>query len=55
LQARWGIFLRSLAEAAFARTGFHPERGTISLDDLVRMYAGHGAKHLEHIRAAIES
>jgi hypothetical protein len=44
-----------LPEAAFARTAFHPERGEISLDEIVRMYGGHGAKHLEHIRTAIES
>ena len=55
LHARWGAFLRALPEAAFARTAFHPERGTMSLDDLVRSYGGHGAKHMEHIRTAIES
>src|SRR5271157_3236298 len=55
IHARWGAFLRSLPEEAFARTAYHPERGELSLDDLVRMYAGHGAKHLEHIRTAIES
>ena len=55
LQARWGAFLRALPEAAFARTAFHPERGTLSLDDMVRSYGGHGTKHLEHIRTAIES
>ncbi|MGO9241220.1 MAG: DinB family protein [Bryobacteraceae bacterium] len=55
MHARWVEFLRSLPKAAWDRTGYHPERGVISLDDLVRIYAGHGAKHLEHIRAAIEA
>ncbi|MGD0579940.1 MAG: DinB family protein [Bryobacteraceae bacterium] len=55
MHARWGAFLRALPEAAFARTAFHPERGEVSMDDLVRMYAGHGLKHLEHIRKALES
>ena len=55
MHARWGAFLRSLPETAFARTAYHPERGEISMDDLVRIYAGHGAKHLEHIKAAINS
>ncbi len=53
--ARWAAFLRALPDDAFNRTGFHPERGTVSLDDLVRIYAGHGEKHLEHIRIAFGS
>jgi hypothetical protein len=53
--ARWAAFLRALPEEAFTRTGFHPERGTMSLDVLVRIYAGHGEKHLEHIRTAFSS
>jgi hypothetical protein len=55
VHARWAAFLKALPEEAFNRTGFHPERGTVSLDDLVKMYAGHGEKHLEHIRTAFHS
>ena len=54
-QARMAAFLSALPEGAFARTAFHPERGTMTLDDLVRIYSGHGEKHLGHIRTAIES
>jgi hypothetical protein len=53
--ARWAAFLGALPEDAFTRTGLHPERGTVSLDDLVRIYAGHGEKHLGHIRTAFNS
>ena len=53
--ARWAAFLLALPDEAFSRTGFHPERGTLSLDDLVRIYAGHGEKHLGHIRTAFSS
>ena len=55
MHTRWVAFLRALPAPAWERTGLHPERGVISIDDLVRIYAGHGAKHLEHIRMAIES
>ena len=55
LHARWAAFLLALPDEAFSRTGFHPERGSVSLDDLVRIYAGHGEKHLEHIRTAFNS
>ena len=54
LHARWSAFLRALPESAFERTGFHPERGSVTLDDLVRIYAGHGEKHLVHIRTALK-
>jgi hypothetical protein len=55
VHARWTAFLKALPDEAFSRNGFHPERGPVTLDDLVRIYAGHGEKHLEHIRTAINS
>jgi hypothetical protein len=55
VHARWAAFLQALPEEAFSRTGFHPERGAMTLDDLVRIYSGHGEKHLEHIRTAFNS
>jgi hypothetical protein len=53
LHARWAAFLKSLPEAAWARTAFHPERGNITLEDLLKTYSGHGEKHVGHIRAGI--
>jgi hypothetical protein len=55
IHARWAAFLTALPEEAFSRTGVHSERGPVSLDDLLRIYSGHGEKHLGHIRTAINS
>jgi hypothetical protein len=53
VHARWAAFLRSLPETAWSRTGFHPERGPLTLEDLLRIYSGHGEKHVGHIRQGI--
>jgi len=53
LHARWAAFLRALPEAAWSRVAFHPENGEMSLETLLRGYAGHGEKHLEHIRTGL--
>jgi uncharacterized damage-inducible protein DinB len=53
LHRRWMTLLRSLGEAEFARTLDHPEHGTMRLDQLLAMYAWHGAHHLAHIRIAL--
>jgi hypothetical protein len=39
----------TLAEADFARTFFHPERGVVRLDSTLGMYAWHGRHHEAHI------
>jgi hypothetical protein len=49
LHERWTALLRSLPEEAWARTAFHPERGDITLDDQLALYAEHGAKHAKQI------
>ncbi|MFY9342543.1 MAG: putative metal-dependent hydrolase [Planctomycetota bacterium] len=49
LHERWATCLRSLPEAAFAKTCVHSERGAMTLDDLVALYAWHGAHHVAHI------
>ena len=46
---RWVHFLRSLDETAFARTVQHPERGSMSINDLLQLYAWHGQHHTAHI------
>ena len=49
----WPAFTRALAEtlaeADFARTFFHPERGVVRLDSNLAMYAWHGRHHEAHI------
>lgn len=49
LHRRWVQFLRSLDGRAFARTIQHPEHGTMTLTDLLQMYAWHGRHHTAHI------
>lgn len=51
LHDRWVHCLRSLPVAAFARTCLHSERGRMTLDDLVALYAWHGSHHVAHITA----
>jgi hypothetical protein len=42
--------LRGLSQEAFGRTGRHSERGSMSLLDLVRIYAEHAENHARQIR-----
>lgn len=47
---RWTAVLQSLPDAAFSRTGFHPEHGSITLDDILTTYAKHGQDHLAQLQ-----
>ena len=49
LHARWAQLLRSLDASAFDRTIQHPERGPMSLGDLLGLYAWHGNHHTVQI------
>ena len=50
LHERWVVLLRSLAPVVFERTLFHPERNaTMTLDELLALYAWHGPHHAAHI------
>ena len=53
VHARWAAFLRSLPESAWTRTAVHQERGPMTLEDLLRIYSGHGEKHIGHIKAGL--
>ncbi len=54
LHERWIILLKSLSAADFARAFTHPERGKISLDQNVALYAWHGRHHVAHITSLRE-
>ncbi len=47
--------LRRLPESAFDRVGLHPERGRMTLTDLVELYAWHVDHHLKFIRKKREA
>ena len=49
LHARWAQLLRSLDAAAFNRTVQHPDRGPMSVGDLMQLYAWHGRHHTAQI------
>ena len=49
LHGRWAHLLRSLDAAAFDRTVQHPERGPMTLADLLGLYAWHGNHHTVQI------
>lgn len=49
MHERWVHCLRTQPESAFARTCVHSERGKMTLDDLVALYAWHGDHHVAHI------
>jgi uncharacterized damage-inducible protein DinB len=54
LHQRWDVLLRSMRPEDFARRLRHPERGTMTLDDMVGHYAWHGRHHVAHITALRE-
>lgn len=49
LHERWAAFLELLPDEAWSRRGLHPERGEVSIDDLLNIYAEHGAHHAGQI------
>ena len=49
LHKRWAALLESLPDAAWSRTGTHPEIGEVTLDDLLEIYSGHGVHHAGQI------
>lgn len=55
LHARWVTLLRSMTEADFAKTFYHPEIGkTIRLDRTLGLYAWHSRHHVAHITSLRE-
>jgi DinB superfamily len=49
LHKRWVILLESMTAADFARPLQHPEKGAITLDWMLQLYAWHGRHHAAHI------
>lgn len=52
LHTRWVTLLRSLTADDFARELLHPERGPMTVDSLVQLYAWHGRHHAAHVEQA---
>lgn len=55
LHQRWAQLLRSMGDADFAKTYFHPEKGAaLTLGKTLALYAWHGRHHTAHITALRE-
>jgi hypothetical protein len=50
LHQRWHAMLTALKQTDFAREAIHPERGVITLDWLLQLYAWHGRHHIGHVK-----
>jgi uncharacterized damage-inducible protein DinB len=49
LHVRWVTFLRNLPQKGYERGLMHPERGPMTIDGMVALYAWHGRHHVAHI------
>jgi hypothetical protein len=49
LHTRWVFLLENLSEESWNCIAIHPERGELTLDMLLWVYAGHGENHLNQI------
>jgi hypothetical protein len=49
LHQRWMLMLRKIEDAQWKRTFRHPERGPMTLEQNLALYAWHGRHHVAHI------
>ena len=49
LHQRWVALLEAMTDADFRRPLTHPERGQITLDTMLQIYAWHGPHHIGHV------
>jgi uncharacterized damage-inducible protein DinB len=47
--------IRTLPESAWGNTVYHPENGTMTLDDWLDVYARHVSEHVEQMRRGVSS
>jgi hypothetical protein len=49
VHARWVALYRAMDDALFARAFLHPERGRLTLDHHLHIYAWHSRHHVAHV------
>ena len=54
LHERWALMLNSFSDQDWARTFKHPERGLMTLDQNLQLYAWHSRHHIAHITSLRE-
>lgn len=47
---RWSVILTGITDKQYARTLYHPDNGTMTIDDVLYSYARHGDAHLQQIQ-----
>ncbi len=50
LHQRWHVMLQGFTESDFSRPAVHPDRGPVTVDWLLQIYAWHGRHHIGHLR-----
>ena len=50
IHERWVVLLEQVPEKGWARVARHPERGDMTLEDILITYSGHGEKHVGHVK-----
>ena len=50
LHQRWVFLLESLEPGDYSRQLVHPDRGRVTLDWMLQLYAWHGRHHIGHIK-----
>ncbi|MCB9148741.1 MAG: DinB family protein [Caldilineaceae bacterium] len=55
LHQRWVMVFRSLDEAQWQRTGYHPEIGAVTVADLLETYASHCQEHVEQLQRTLKA
>jgi len=54
VHVRWVELMRAMDDGQWRRTLNHPERGPMSLEQLLALYAWHGDHHIAHVTALRE-
>jgi hypothetical protein len=49
LHERWVTLLETMPETSWQKSGAHPEIGDVTLERILTIYSGHGAKHVGHV------
>ena len=51
LHARWSALMATLSEDQWNRAAYHPERGEITVHDMLVLYSNHGMNHVAQIKS----
>jgi DinB superfamily len=54
IHQRWMILMRGMSDAEWKRVFHHPERGVLTLEEVLAMEAWHGRHHVAHITSLQE-